>query len=350
MTLQFRSGVALGQFTTLEVGGPASELAVAATVQDLREALEHAGVAGLPLLVFGGGSNLVVADTGFAGLAVQVAIPGLEVEPGKGYVEVTAGAGVEWDHVVAEAVGRGWAGIECLSGIPGRVGAAPIQNIGAYGQEVAETIVRVCALEVATGKELDISNADCAFAYRQSRFKNADAGRYAIVAVTFRLNTDARPAIRYADLERRLGEQGIQRATLTDVREAVLAIRASKSMLLDGRDDNRRSVGSFFMNPIVTVSEFAEVCASAPASVPHWDAGDGRVKLSAAWLIEQSGFAKGYGGGAAGISSRHSLAIVNRGGARCADILALAREVRDGVRERFGVELHPEPAFVGCTL
>jgi UDP-N-acetylmuramate dehydrogenase len=254
------------------------------------------------------------------------------------------------------AVARGWAGLECLSGIPGLVGATPIQNVGAYGQEVGETITRVDALERAGGRRVSFTNAECAFGYRMSRFKAADAGRFVVVAVTFRLRPGGAPAVRYAELARAL--EGDPAPRLAEVRETVIALRRRKSMVLDDADPNARSVGSFFMNPVVPAAE-AEAVESrvrsagvlgADEAMPRFPAGDGHVKLSAAWLIERAGLRKGHGDGRVGLSTNHTLAIVNRGGATGAEVAAFARSVRARVRDQFGVTLHPEPVFVGHSL
>lgn len=297
------------------------------------------------MLVLGGGSNLLIGDRGFPGLVVHVVIDGVDYAVAGGSTEVTAGAGESWDGLVAAVVGRGLAGVECLSGIPGFVGATPIQNVGAYGQEVAETIVRVEVVDRSTAEVLSIANSECAFGYRDSRFKQADRDRYIVTSVTYRLENDGAPAVRYPELRRHLEITGVEQPSLGAVREAVLAIRRRKSMVVDTSDPDSRSAGSFFTNPIVT-SEAADQIGIE--GMPRYPAGD-HVKLSAAWLIEQAGFARGHVAGNVGLSTKHTLAIVNRGGGTAREVVALAREIRRRVYDRFGVELVPEPVFVNVS-
>jgi UDP-N-acetylmuramate dehydrogenase len=350
--LTIADDVPLGPLTTLELGGRARHLAEAADEASLAAALAWADARRLPVLVLGGGSNVVIADAGFDGLVVRVAARGRHFAAAAGgEVRVTAQAGEPWDELVADTVARGLAGLECLSGIPGLAGATPIQNVGAYGQEVADTIRAVRAIERGTGRAVEVAPEACGFSYRDSAFKH-DPDRHVITAVTFGLRPDASPTLRYRELEAALqaaGARGGGAPTLADVRAAVLALRRGKSMVIDAADPNRRSAGSFFTNPIVTQAEAARAAAVAPADeMPRWPAGD-RVKLSAAWLIERAGFGKGLRRGPVGISTRHALALVHHGGGSAADLLALAREIRDGVRARFGVTLVPEPVLVGVT-
>ena len=348
-------GVPLAPLTTLGVGGPARQFASATTEAEVVEALAFAGARGLATLVLGGGSNLLVADRGFDGLVLRPRLRGIEVADSHGVVEVDAFAGEPWDEFVAHAVAKGWAGIECLSCIPGDVGATPIQNVGAYGQDVSETIVRVRAIERATGASLDFSRARCGFGYRDSVFKREDEGRFVITRVRFALRPGGAPSVKYAELEKKLA--GRSAPTLSEVRDTVIALRRSKSMVLDPSDENGKSAGSFFTNPTLEASAAAEVVnrvadagVLAPGEeMPRYPAEGGQVKLSAAWLIERAGFKKGTHDGPVGISTKHSLALVNRGGARAADIVSFARRVRDGVRDRFGVTLVPEPVLVGFT-
>ena len=343
--------VPLAPLTTLGVGGPARWFVEATSETAVVEALAWASARRLPTLVLGGGSNLLVADRGFDGLVLRARLRGVTLEP-DGQVE--AAAGEPWDDLVARAVVEGWAGIECLSGIPGDVGATPIQNVGAYGQEVAETIVGVRAVERATGATVTLDGARCGFGYRDSVFKREDAGRFVIVAVRFALRPGGAPSLRYAELARALTGEGSP--SLAEVRRTVIALRRGKSMVLDPADENHRSAGSFFMNPTLDAAAFAEARTRVASSgalrpgeeMPSYPAGP-RVKLSAAWLIERAGFTRGTHDGAVGISTRHSLALVNRGGATAAEILAFARRVREGVRDRFGVALTPEPVMVGFT-
>ena len=331
--------VPLAPRTTLGLGGPARRFAVARDVETLGEALR----ADDRILVLGGGSNLVVGDAGWDGLVVHIAIPGVRIERDGDHATVTAGAGVVWDELVAEAVAAGLAGLECLSGIPGLVGATPMQNVGAYGQEVAETITCVRAFDRDAGREVTFAPGECGFAYRTSAFKGS--ARWVITEVQFRLARRATCApVRYPELSRALGGDT---APLAAVRDTVIALRRTKGMVVDPGDPESRSAGSFFMNPIVDAGAVAAVEARlAPgAEMPRWPQPDGRVKLSAAWLIERAGFAKGHAAGKVGISTKHALALVNRGGTT-ADLLALARAIQAGVRDRLGVELVPEPVVV----
>ena len=376
-----REQAALAGYTTLRLGGPAGRLAEAATEAEIVAEVGAADERGEPLLVLGGGSNLVVADEGFPGTVVHVATSGVHrriagAGAGAGPVELTVAAGEDWDAVVAGCVGDGLAGIECLSGIPGRAGATPIQNVGAYGQEVAERIISVRVYDRARRAVTDLASADCGFGYRTSAFKRslqtapgAVTGRSVVLSVRFLLDSDHRSApVRYPELARVLGVPEGGRAPLATVRSAVLGLRRGKGMVLDPDDPDTRSVGSFFLNPVLDRGRFAAVERAANAvagpgtRVPCYPAGDGQVKVSAAWLIEQAGFQKGYpatGGGAsasggstggARISSKHTLALVNPGGATAASLLALAREIREGVRAAFGVELACEPVLVGAGL
>jgi UDP-N-acetylmuramate dehydrogenase len=339
-----RPAVRLADHTTLRLGGPARHLVVAESDADIIDAVRAADAAGEPLLVLGGGSNLVVADEGFDGTVLQVATRGLAAAPLAEHA-LQVEAGVDWDHVVALAVDEGYAGVEALSGIPGRVGAAPIQNVGAYGQEVAQVLGWVRVLDRATHDVVLLTPQECGFAYRDSVFKHTD--RYVVLAVALALEHShlGRP-VRYAALAAHLGVEVGASVPATDVRAAVLDMRRSKGMVLDPGDHDTWSAGSFFTNPIVD----QEAAARLPADAPRWAEADGRVKVSAAWLIEQAGFARGYGVGQARVSSKHTLALTNRGGATTAELLALAREIRDGVREKFGVTLVNEPVLVGVSL
>lgn len=352
--------MSLAPFTTLEVGGEARFFLEARDRAAVIDALAWASARGLRVVVLGGGSNLLVADRGVDALVLRMRIAGVEVHDEGDRVIVRAGAGEPWDALCARAVQAGWAGIECLSGIPGDVGATPIQNVGAYGQEVAETITEVVALDRGSGREIVLDHAACGFAYRDSVFKREGQGRYVVVAVTFALRPDGAPTVRYPELRRAI-EAGAEGAasgpTLAQVRAAVIALRRGKSMVLDPADENRRSAGSFFTNPMITVEHLERVRARVAAAgvlapgeaMPEFPASLGRVKLSAAWLIERAGFVRGTSDGAVGISTRHTLAIVNRGGATAAAVLAFARRVRDRVEDRFGVALTPEPVLLGFT-
>jgi UDP-N-acetylmuramate dehydrogenase len=357
MSLRLEENVPLAPLSTLGIGGPARHYARVESDDDVREAVDWARTRGLPLFVLGGGSNLVLHDDGHPGLVLHVGLRGIDAVPDGAAVEVTAGAGEPWDGLVARAADEGWAGLECLSGIPGLVGATPIQNVGAYGQDVSETITRVDAFDLSTGSVVTFGNADCRFGYRESRFKLEDRGRYVVLRVAYRLAPGGAPAVRYPELARHLQEKGLASPTLPQVRQAVIEIRRRKSMVLDPDDPNARSVGSFFVNPVVDAEAFAALeerlrgagTLADGERAPHFAAAGGRVKLSAAWLIERAGLQKGHRKGRAGISTRHTLAIVNCGDANAADVVALAREIRDRVHDRFGVRLTPEPVFVNLA-
>jgi UDP-N-acetylmuramate dehydrogenase len=356
--LNVQNDVPLGPYSTLGVGGPARHYLEASDPETIVAGLDWAARRGLPVLILGGGSNMVIADEGFDGLVLHIRLRGIEPVTADGRVELRAGAGEEWDPLVKLTVENGWAGLECLSGIPGRVGATPIQNVGAYGQDVSGSITRVEALELATGRVVTFTGEECRFAYRDSRFKREDRGRYLVLAVVFRLQSGGPPAVRYAELEKALAGRGPQPPSLADARAAVLAIRRRKSMVIDPDDPNRRSVGSFFVNPIVPEAARAAVQdalrasgqAEAADTMPSWPAGEGRVKLSAAWLIERAGLQRGYRKGNVGISTNHTLAIVNCGGGTAREVVDLAREIRARVCDRFGVTLEPEPVFVNVGL
>lgn len=354
-----RERVPLAPLTSLGLGGPARWFLDATEPEEVREALARAAADGTPTVLLGGGSNVVVADEGVDALVVRLGLRGVSSRRDGDAVVVTAAAGEPWDPFVEAAVADRLAGVECLSGIPGTVGASPIQNVGAYGQEVSETVTEVRVLDLESFEERRLGPEECRFGYRDSRFRR-NPGRFAVLGVTFRLLPGGEPAVRYPELERAVAETEGERGgppgspSLVAVRETVLALRRSKSMVFDPDDENRRSVGSFFVNPVLTAAEaelvveraVAAGAAEGPEDVPRYQTDDG-VKLPAAWLIEAAGFEKGTRRGPVGISSRHSLALVHHGGGTTADLVALAREVRDGVRERFGVTLRPEPIFLG---
>ena len=346
---------ALAPHTTLRLGGPARRLVVASFPDEILQIVRDGDRAGDPPLILAGGSNVVVSDDGVPGPVLLLRTSGITMAAaGDGEVLVTVEAGQDWDEVVAVTVAEGLVGIECLSGVPGSAGATPIQNVGAYGQEVGQTIAGVRVYDRTRREVLDMSPAGCRFAYRSSVFRHND--RYVVLGVTFRLRRDGLSApVRYAELARRLDVAVGTRVPLDEVRSAVLALRAGKGMVLDPADPDTYSVGSFFINPVLTAAGYApmraralEVTGEEPAT---WPAG-ADVKVSAAWLIERAGFVKGYGGGHPGvaISSKHSLALTNRGTGTTAALLALAREIRDGVAKTFEVELHPEPVLIGCAL
>jgi UDP-N-acetylmuramate dehydrogenase len=345
-----REQVALAPFTTLGVGGPARYFAEAHSEAEVIEAVEFGRSRQLPLFVLGGGSNLVIADKGFVGLVLKVAISNWSSStPPRQNALFIASAGVNWDTLVAQTVDANCAGLECLSGIPGTVGGTPVQNVGAYGQEVSQTIREVRVLDLRSLQIQTLSNAECSFTYRSSIFNTTERDRYIILQVSFALHQDGKPSVRYADLQKffasRTGDP-----TLAEVRAAVHEIRHRKAMLIVPDDEDARSAGSFFKNPIVPQSFFEELAArveSRGLQLPSYPANDGFRKLPAAWLVEHAGFCKGYRKGAAGISRRHALAIVNRGGATAADIIALKDEIQAGVLNEFGIELQPEPVLVG---
>src|SRR3954470_10803943 len=328
-----RRRMRLGGLTTLRLGGPAGRLVEALTEADLVAAVRER-----PALVLAGGSNVVIADEGVPGTVVLVRTRGMTFADG--LLEVAAGE--PWDAVVAHCVAEGLQGFECLAGIPGSTGATPIQNVGAYGQDVSETIAWVRVYDAETGDVRVMPAAECGFDYRRSVFKYRD--RWTVLAVAFRLTrSELSGPLRYADLARALDVPVGGRAPLAEVREAVLALRRGKGMVIDASDPDSVSAGSFFTNPILAVEDWRAI----PGDPPGWPEPDGRVKTSAAWLIERAGFARGYGEGRVGISTKHTLALVNRGGASTAELMALARTIAAGVASRFGVALHPEPVLVG---
>jgi UDP-N-acetylmuramate dehydrogenase len=375
-----REHVMLAGYTTLGVGGPAARFIEADSDDHVVAAVRDADADGEPVLVLGGGSNLVVADEGFPGTVVHLATSGVQITGGHDGVTVAVAAGEDWDSLVERCVAEGLSGVECLAGIPGLAGATPIQNVGAYGQEVAETVTRVRAYDRLRDTVVELANADCGFGYRTSAFKRSVAagrgpgtgrraamdpaaatGRFVVLGVMFRLTRDKLSApVRYGELARVLGVGEGGRVPLQEARSAVLALRRGKGMVLDPDDPDTRSAGSFFTNPVVGHRQLAEVerrvaarsgRPGEKAAVPRFAAGDGLVKIPAAWLIEQAGFVKGYpGDGSARISAKHTLALTNPGGASAASVVRLAREIRNGVWQAFGVELVSEPVLVGADL
>lgn len=347
--MRILENVPLAPHTTLKVGGPARYFVEAESELAILEALEHARTHSLPVFVLGGGSNLVIADRGWPGLVIRIALGGIRVEDQETNRLFVAGAGEEWDKLVAKSVEQNCSGIECMSGIPGTVGGTPVQNVGAYGQEVAETITSVRAIDRTSGEVREFSNSDCGFAYRTSIFNSTEKDRFIVLEVRYALAAGGIPRVEYADLKRSFAESKTA-PSLKEVRDAVRSIRASKAMLITPDDEDCRSAGSFFKNPIISPAEY-ERLAALPASreqkPPQFVAPDGQVKTSAAWLVERSGFHKGYTEGRVGISRKHSLAIVNRGGATAAEIVSFKDKVQEGVWRVFGVKLQPEPVFVG---
>ncbi len=343
----FRAAVPLAPLTTLGLGGPASRLVDAADEQDVAGAVEDARARGESVFVLGAGSNSVIGDGGVPGLTLRMATRGVDVRSDGGQVVVDAAAGEDWDALVARAVAEGWRGVECLSGIPGLVGATPVQNVGAYGQEVRDTIVSVRVYDREAGAFAEMDAGACGFAYRTSVFKRSD--RWIVTRVRFALGLGRDAVVRYAELARALGTAEGGRARSDLVRERVLALRRGKGMVLDPEDPESVSVGSFFVNPVVPSARVAEVAERAGAEPPTFDAGDGRRKIAAAWLVERAGFVRGWGQGRVGVSRKHALALVHRGGGTTRELLSVARAIRDGVHARFGVVLEPEPVFVGCS-
>jgi UDP-N-acetylmuramate dehydrogenase len=354
-SMMLKENQPLASLTTLGVGGLARWFVEAATEAEIEEAVRWAADGGVELFVLGGGSNLVVADAGVDGLVLKIGLRGLHfLENGGGDGRVLrAGAGVEWEHCVQQSTEADLAGIECLAGIPGTVGGTPVQNVGAYGQEVSTVIDRVRAFDRHERAFVELSASECNFSYRRSRFNTTDRNRFIVTRVDYRLTPGGAPTIRYAELERAIAAShpdGAE-ATLAEVAGAVRRIRQSKGMLLVDGDPDCRSAGSFFKNPVISEELYQKValCNPAPPRFPA-DPGnenDNRVKIPAAWLIEHAGFAKGYAPGAAGISSKHTLALINRGGATAADILTLAQRISDAVAEKFGIRLEMEPERVG---
>jgi UDP-N-acetylmuramate dehydrogenase len=349
MTIQ--ENVPLAPLTTLQVGGPARYFAEAMSEDDVRDAVEFASTKSLPLFVLGGGSNLLFSDAGWPGLVLKITIAGVAQQQEGSAVLFDAGAGVEWDELVAQAVADDCAGIECLSGIPGSVGGTPVQNVGAYGQQVSETIDFVRAFDITAHRIVTLSNQACGFHYRTSLFNSnsTDRGRYIILRVVYRLTPGGAPLLKYADLQKYFSGS-VNSPSLTEVREGVRNIRRSKGMLIVPGDPDSRSAGSFFKNPVLNEAEFHELAQRAEMNgitIPSYPALDAQRKVSAAWLVEHSGFSKGFTLGAAGISRKHALALINTGTASAADIERLQQEIRQKVEKAWGIALEPEPVFVG---
>ncbi len=335
--------VALAPMTTLGIGGPARFFLNATTEDDVLMGLEFADSRGIDVFILGGGSNLLVADSGIDALVIKNAIGGIEFKnDAVGNTLVIAGAGLEWDEVVEQSVAKGLAGLECLSGIPGLVGGTPIQNVGAYGQEVSETIISVRCLDRSSGTIVGLANRECGFSYRTSIFNTSHRNRYIVLGVTYALSPGGAPKVVYKDLIEHFRGSA---PTIADVRNAVLTIRKSKSMVIDSLDPNSRSAGSFFKNPVVDQGTF-EILLARFGSIPSFPFGD-KVKIPAAWLIENSGFGKGYSLGNAGLSANHTLALINRGNATASEVIALKDTIEAAVKDRFGIALIPEPVFAG---
>jgi UDP-N-acetylmuramate dehydrogenase len=344
-----QENVPLASLTTFKVGGPARYFVEAKTIADVTEAVGVARSRNLELFVLGGGSNLVVSDAGWSGLVLKIGITGIDERLEHDKVVFEAGAGEEWDKFVARAVTRNCAGVECLSGIPGSVGGTPVQNVGAYGQEVSQTIESVLALDLRDNQIHELCSEACGFSYRTSIFNTTGRGRYIILRATYALVPGGAPRIHYADLKQHFAGWGVT-PTLADTREAVRKIRASKGMLITAGDEDCCSAGSFFKNPVLSSAKHEELTARAAVKglqVPSYPALDAQHKVSAAWLVEHSGFSKGYTTGRVGISRKHALAIVNRGDATAADILSLRDHIQQRVEDLWGISLEPEPVFVG---
>jgi len=355
MTIQ--ENVPLAPLTTLQVGGAARYFAQAKREDEVRETVDFAKTRQLPLFVLGGGSNLVVADSGWPGLVLRIAIGGITSPSLQGTsgnsVLFSVGAGVSWDEFVAQAVAQNCAGIECLSGIPGSVGGTPVQNVGAYGQEVADTIESVCALDIKENRAVVLPKPACGFRYRSSIFNRIDdtgqLGRYIILQVNYRLKRGGAPSLKYADLQKHFADVKTT-PSLAMVREAVRQIRRSKGMLLVPGDEDCRSAGSFFKNPVLSEEQFHDLAARAQSKgleIPSYPALEAQHKVSAAWLVEHSGFAKGFRLGRAAISKKHALALINTGDAKASDVVQLQETIQNGVRQSWGTLLEPEPVFVG---
>lgn len=338
--MQFLEQIPLAPYTTFRIGGPARYFAEAASESDILEAVDFACSCNLPLFVLGGGSNLLVADEGFPGLVLRIALRGTKQQ---GDVFRVA-AGEDWDGFVTDVVAQNYAGIECLAGVPGTVGGTPVQNVGAYGQEVAETIVAVRAIDLTTLETKELVPAECGFAYRRSIFNSTERGRYIVTRVDYAFTKNGTPRLSYADLNKYFA--GKPDPTLAEVAASVRSIRHVKGMLIVEGDPDCRSAGSFFKNPVVTTEHYGRIAASV-GEAPGYSVGDGLIKLPAAWLVEQAGFHKGYVLGHAGISSRHALALINRGKAKGVDVLALRDRIVSGVEQKFRIRLEPEPVFLG---
>ena len=349
--MQVEENIALAPLTTFRIGGPARFLIEAKSPGDVQEAVTFARSRNLPLFVLGGGSNLVVADTGWPGAVLKIAIAGIEQRPGlhEGKTLFDAGAGESWDRFVSHAVAAGCAGVECLSGIPGSVGGTPVQNVGAYGQEVSQTIESVEVLDLRDGQVRELCGKACGFSYRSSIFNTSERGRFIILRVTYALIPGDAPHLEYADLKRHF-EGSATSPTLSETRDAVRQIRSLKGMLIVPGDPDCQSAGSFFKNPVLTEAEHEDLQQRAEQkglTLPSYPALASKKKISAAWLVEKSGFARGYNVGNVGISRKHALAIVNRGGATAAEVLALKTQIQQRVQGIWGVQLEPEPVMVG---
>lgn len=355
--MEIQENIALAPYTTLRVGGPARFFIETQAAEQVLQAYRFALEQRVGFFVLGGGSNLLVSDEGFSGVVVHISDGGIEaIDDHHGKLRIVSGAGVEWDSLVRLAVEHNAAGIECLAGTPGSVGGTPVQNVGAYGQEVSSTIVRVHAVDLSAQQVLEMANEDCRFSYRQSIFNSRRKGRYAITRVEYALQLEGAPNLHYRDVKLYFAERGISQPTLAETADAVRIIRARKGMLLAEDDPDTRSAGSFFKNPIVSADTLAALARTANCSVdkvPQYPAGAGHspalVKTSAAWLIELAGFTRGFAIGRAALSTKHVLAVTNRGGATATEIVALRDTVIAGVLERTGIRLEQEPVLLGFS-
>jgi UDP-N-acetylmuramate dehydrogenase len=347
--MKIDENVDLAPLTTLQVGGSARYFTAAHTIAEVQEAVAFASTRNLPIFLLGGGSNLVISDKGWLGMVLKIAIPGIDKSFLDTHCEFEVGAGENWDDFVAQSVAHDCSGIECLSGIPGSVGGTPVQNVGAYGQQVADTIASVLVLDLRDGQVRELCAEACAFGYRTSIFNTTERGRFVILRVTFRLLRGGEPHIEYADLRRYFAERKTT-PTLAETRDAVLQIRQSKAMLIRPGDEDSRSAGSFFKNPVVSPEQYEALTERArqrDLHMPSYPELQSKRKVSAAWLVENAGFHKGYTQGAVGISRKHALAIVNLGSATAADILAFKNQIQQQVKEVWGLQLEAEPVFVG---
>ena len=353
LTISIQEQVLLAPYTTFRIGGPASYFCEVTSEAELLQAIQFARQRNLAVFVLGGGSNLLVSDEGFDGLVIHIAIDDpIESNVDGKFINCIAAAGTDWNAFVLQVCEQGISGVECLAGIPGSVGGTPVQNVGAYGQEVAGTITSVRAFDLEAGTFITLSHAQCNFAYRHSIFNTTQRGRYIVTAVTFRFDLAARPNLTYADLKRHFADWDPTGPAPTplDVYHAVRAIRHSKGMLIVEGEADCRSAGSFFKNPIVPPSVLTQIAANlriSESEIPHWPASEGQIKIPAAWLLEKAGFSKGFALGHAGISSRHTLALINRGRATAADIMALRDAIRSEIQKRFGIYLEQEPVQPG---
>jgi UDP-N-acetylmuramate dehydrogenase len=344
--MQVLEQVLLAPYTTFGIGGPARWFADASSEDDVLAGVAFARERQVPLFILGGGSNLLVSDAGFPGLVLRMALKGIEQSQNSAGTTFSVAAGENWDEFVSRAVAQNCGGVECLAGIPGTVGGTPVQNVGAYGQEVAGTIRTVRVLDLQTERFANLNASECGFAYRQSIFNSTERGKYLVTRVEYVLTSDAKPCISYADLKHYFQDKDVP-PSLAEVSTAVREIRRSKGMLLVPSEADCRSAGSFFKNPVIAADHYKRIVTDFGGPVPHYPAGDGLVKVPAAWLLDQAGFHKGYILGRAGISSRHTLALINRDGATAADMAALRDKIIAAVEAKFAIRLEPEPVWVG---